>query len=683
MTTGHPPSSGDYDATTALSRFASPQDLERIAETRPDLHSILATNPSIPPRVRKILEQSDDAVVREVLARQAGHGAQAAQPAQPTQSPVPGDIGPMAPTMAVGTAAGTMGAPPQQPVPTSSGYAQAPQGYGGHQPGAPSAAPQGGSLQGPPPQGYGAAAPQGPQGPPPQVPQAAQPVAAAQAVAPQPDAQRYSAPSMQAAAQPLDQQTAMPPGVPSRGPSEHRVGLGQAYDSGQAYGAGQLAAPAYGTPMYAPPAQAPKKRRLLKVVAVVLPIILVLGAGGAAAWYFLGRSEAYLGSTYVTPSGAWANGADKAWSIDVDSYEDPYVFGDHLVIVDKGSDTLTAYSPLGDSMKEVWKTTIDDGDFSSSYGISSILLKWGDNTLVHKSTLIDLKTGKTSKAPWGESNPVVIVGDTAISCKESDKCTAWGANKKQKWSRKIAGTGSPFESLDMFNATFLVKDEQRYLALFNAVVNIDNGETLFLGGGSKADSDLVTWYFQDGWGTLELEEDSDSGSSSSADREYKVTVYDFKGKKQGGYRETLPAHESVVEEDKKLPTAEEHRTYFKDQDFSDASLTAKSNSDGCITRVKPKQGSSISVPEADTNSIFSGCPSVAKSSEDGRIVKLMVMNRGDANTITALINVKTGKEIKFSGIDLENDDTLIIAKPDLIIGYNKFDGKVIGFKPAS
>ena len=674
MTTGHSPSAGDYDATTALSRFASPRDLERIAKTRPDLHSILATNPSIPPRVREILEQSDDAVVREMLARQAGRGA---QPAPPTPSPVPSEIGPMAPTMAVQTVAGTTGVPPQQPVAGGSGYAQVAQGYGGHLPGAPGAAPQGGSLQGVSPQGYEAAAAQAAQGPLPQAPQASQPVA------PPPTAQPYSASSMQAAAQPLDQQTAMPPGVPSRVPSEYVLGHGQAYDSGQAYGPGQPVAPAYGTPIYAPPAQAPKKRRLLKVVAVVLPIILVLGAGGAAAWYFLGRSEVYLGSTYVTPSGAWANGADKAWSIDVDSYEDPYVFGDHLVIVDKGSDTLTAYSPLGDNMKEVWKTTIDDGDFSSSYGISSVLLKWGDNTLVHKSTLIDLKTGKTSKAPWGESNPVVIVGDTAISCKESDKCTAWGANKKQKWSRKIAGTGSPFESLDMFNATFLVKDEQRYLALFNAVVNIDNGETLFLGGGSKADSDLVTWYFQDGWGTLELEEDSDSGSSSSADREYKVTVYDFKGKKQGSYRETLPAHESVVEEDEKLPTAEEHRTFFKDQDFSDASLTAKSNSDGCITRLKPKQGSSISVPEADTSSVFSGCPSVAKSSEDGRVVKLMVMNRGDANTITALINVKTGKEIKFSGIDLKNDDTLIIAKPDLIIGYNKFDGKVIGFKPAS
>ena len=678
MTTGHSPSAGDYDATTALSRFASPRDLERIAETRPDLHSILATNPSIPPRVREILEQSDDAVVREVLARQAGRGAQSAQPAQ---SPVPGDIGPMAPTMAVRTAAGTAGAAPQQAASTSSGYAQVAQEYGGRQPGAPGPAPQGGSLQGVSPRGYGAAAPQGPQGPPPQVAQAAQTSAASQPVAPPPAGQGYSASSMQAAAQPLDQQTAMPPGVPSRVPSEY--GVGQAYDSGPAYGPGQPAAPAYGVPMYAPPAPVPKKHRLLKVVAIVLPIILVLGAGGAAAWYFLGRSEAYLGSTYVTPSGAWANGADKAWSFDVDPHEDPYVFGDHLVIVDKGSDTLTAYSPLGDNMKEAWKTTIDDGDFSSSYDASSVLLKWGENTLVHKSTLIDLKTGETSKAPWGESNPVLIVGDTAISCKESDKCTSWGANKKQKWSRKISGAGSRFESLDMFNATFLVKDKQRYLALFNAVINIDNGETLFLGGGSKIDSDLVTWYFQDGWGTLDMEGDSESGSSSSANREYKVTVYDFKGKKQGGYRETLPAHENVVEEDKKLPTAEEHRAYFKDQDFSDARLTAKSNSDGCITRIKPKQGSSINVPKADTNSIFSGCPSSAKSSEDGRIVKLMVMNRGDANTITALINVKTGKEIKFSGIDLENEDTLIIAKPDLIIGYNKFDGKVIGFKPGS
>ena len=678
MTTGHSPSSGDYDATTALSRFASPQDLERIAETRPDLHSILATNPSIPPRVREILEQSDDAVVQEVLARQAGRDA---QPAPPTPSPVPGDIGPMAPTMAVGTAAGTAWAPPQQAAPTSSGYAQVPQENGGHQLGASGAAPRGGALQGSSAQGYEAVEPQGPQGSPPQVSQVAQPVAAAQAVAPPPTAQPYSASAMQAAAQPVDQQTAMPPGVPSRVPSEY--GVGQVYDSGQAYGPEQPVAPAYGTPMYAPPVQAPKKRRLLKVVAVVLPIILVLGAGGAAAWYFLGRSEVYLGSTYVTPSNAWTKGADKAWSIDVASFEDPFVFGDHLLTVDKNTGEITAYGPLGDNIKEAWKTTIDDEDFTSSYDDSLALMQWGNNTLVYKSTLIDLKTGKTSKAPWGSSNSALIVGDTAIFCKESDKCTAWGADKKQKWSRTIAGTGRPFDSLTTYSTTFLVRDNQRYLALLNAIIDIDSGETRFLGGGSKADSDFITWYFQDGWGTLEAEDKSDSDSSSSADQEYKVTVYDFKGKKQGSYRQTLPSKETVVEEDKKLLTAEEHRTYFKDQDFSDASLTARSNSDGCVTRIKPKQGSSFSVPEADTNTISSGCPSVAKSSQDGSIVKLMILGKGDVNRISALMNVKTGKEIKFSGIDLENEDTLIIAKPDLIIGYNKFDGKVIGFKPAS
>ena len=680
MTTGHSPSAGDYDATTALSRFASPQDLERIAETRPDLHSILATNPSIPPRVREILEQSDDAVVREVLARQTGRGAQSAQPAQP---PVPGEIGPMAPTMAVGTAAGAAWAPPQQAASTSSGYAQVPQENGGHQLGASGAAPQGGSLHGSSAQGYGAVEPQGPQGSPPQVSQAAQPVAAAQAVAPPPTAQPYSASSMQAAAQPVDQQTAMPPGVPSRVPSEYVLGRGQAYDSGQASGPGQPVAPAYETPMYAPPAQAPKKRRLLKVVAVVLPIILVLGAGGAAAWYFLGRSEVYLGSTYVTPSNAWTKGADKAWSIDVASFEDPFVFGDHLLTVDKNTGEITAYGPLGDNIKEAWKTTIDDEDFTSSYDDSLALMQWGNNTLVYKSTLIDLKTGKTSKAPWGSSNSALIVGDTAIFCKESDKCTAWGADKKQKWSRTIAGAGRPFDSLTTYSTTFLVRDNQRYLALLNAIIDIDSGETRFLGGGSKADSDFITWYFQDGWGTLEAEDKSDSDSSSSADQEYKVTVYDFKGKKQGSYRQTLPSKETVVEEDKKLLTAEEHRTYFKDQDFSDASLTARSNSDGCVTRIKPKQGSSFSVPEADTNTISSGCPSVAKSSQDGSIVKLMILGKGDVNRISALMNVKTGKEIKFSGIDLENDDTLIMAKPDLVIGYNKFDGKVIGFKPAS
>jgi len=677
MTTGHSPSSGDYDATTALSRFASPQDLERIAETRPDLHSILATNPSLPPRARAILERSDDAVVQEVLARQAGRGAQPVPPAQP---PVPGELSPMAPTMAVGTE----GAPPQQPTPAGSGYAQVPQGYGGHQPGAPGTVPQGASLQGPAPQWNGSTAPQSPQGPPPQTAQAAQPVA------PPPAAEAYSAPSLQSAAQPMDQQTAMPPGVPSGAPSGY--GAGQAYDPGQVYGPSQPAAPAYGAPMYAPPAQAPRKRRLLKVVAVVLPIILVLGAGGVAAWYFLGRRDVSLASPFVSPSEAWTKGADKAWSADVAANKEPYVVGGHFLLLDKSDGTLTGYTPLGDNMKEAWQATLDDEDLTSISRPTPGFQTWGDNTLVYKSTLIDMKTGNVSSAPWEEEKSAIITGDIAISCNASDKCTAWDSPSKQKWTREIPGTGEMSSSTYYRNDSILTRGDQRYAWVYNAIINIDSGETLILGGGSKADPDLTSTFFKDGWGTFETKndkseaDDADIGSSSTT---YKVTMYDFNGKKQSSFTETLTVGERVVVGESELITAEEYRTYFKDQDYSKAKLTSKVNANGCITKLKPKDRKPISIQPPDNSSglsydwISPSCASVATSPQGSDIVRLATLGRGDINGITMLMNIKTGKEITFNGIDSKSGDSLIIAEPNLIVGYDKDDGKVIGFKPAS
>jgi len=689
MTTGHSPSSGDYDATTALSRFASPQDLERIAETRPDLHSILATNPSLPPRAREILERSDDAVVQEVLARQAGRGAQPVPLAQP---PVPGEVGPMAPTMAVGTVAGTMGAPPQQPTPAGSGYAQVPQGYGGHQLSAPGTVPQGASLQGPAPQWNGSTAPQSPQGPLPQAPQAAQASAASQPVAPPPAGQGYSAPSLQAAAQPVDQQTAMPPGVPSRVPSGYGVGQEQAYAPGQAYGPSQPDAQAYGPPMYAPQAQAPSKRRLLKVVAVVLPVILVLGVGGVAAWYFLGRRDVSLASPFVSPSEAWTKGADKAWSADVAANKEPYVVGGHFLLLDKSDGTLTGYTPLDDNMKEAWQANLDDEDLTSISRPTPGFQTWGDNTLVYKSTLIDMKTGNVSSAPWEEEKSAIITGDIAISCNTSDKCTAWDSPSKQKWTREIPGTGEMSSSTYYRNDSILTRGGQRYAWVYNAIINIDSGETLILGGGSKADPDLTSTFFKDGWGTFETKndkseaDDADIGSSSTT---YKVTMYDFNGKKQSSFTETLTVGERVVVGEDELITAEEYRTYFKDQDYSKADLTSKVNANGCITKLKPNKGKSISVPQPDDSSglsydsISPSCASVATSPQGSDIVRLATLGRGDINGITMLMNIKTGKEITFNGIDSKSGDSLIIAKPDLIVGYDKDDGKVIGFKPAS
>ena len=58
----------------------------------------------------------------------------------------------------------------------------------------------------------------------------------------------------------------------------------------------------------------------------------------------------------------------------------------------------------------------------------------------------------------------------------------------------------------------------------------------------------------------------------------------------------------------------------------------------------------------------------------------MILGKGDVNRISALMNVKTGKEIKFSGIDLENDDTLISPSLTSSSDTTRSNGKVNWFQ---
>ena len=268
-----------------------------------------------------------------------------------------------------------------------------------------------------------------------------------------------------------------------------------------------------------------------------------------------------------------------------------------------------------------------------------------------------------------------------------------GLPAKQKWTRKIPGTGKMSSKTYYRNDSTLTRGGRRYAWVYNAIINIDNGETLILGGGSKVDSDLTSTFFKDGWGTFEVKngesEADDTDSDSPWSTTYKVTIYDFTGKKRSSFTETITLGEQVVIGESELITAEEYRTYFKDQDYSKAKLTSKVNANGCITKLKPKDRKPISIQPPDNSSglsydwISPSCASVATSPQGSDIVRLATLGRGDINGLTMLMNIKTGEEITFNGIDWNNGDSLIIAKPDLIIGYNKFDGKVIGFKPAS
>ena len=304
-----------------------------------------------------------------------------------------------------------------------------------------------------------------------------------------------------------------------------------------------------------------------------------------------------------------------------------------------------------------------------------------------------MKTGKVSSAPWKEGKSAIIADNIAISCNSSDKCTAWDSPAKQKWTREIPGTGEMSSKTYYRNDSTLTRGGRRYAWVYNAIINIDNGETLILGGGSKVDSDLTSTFFKDGWGTFEIKngdsEADDTDSDSPWSTTYKVTIYDFTGKKRSSFTETITLGEQVVIGESELITAEEYRTYFKDQDYSKAKLTSKVNANGCITKLKPKDGKTISIQPPDNSSglsydwISPSCASVATSPQGSDMVRLATLGRGDINGLTMLMNIKTGEEITFNGIDWKNGDSLIIAKPDLIIGYNKFDGKVIGFKPGS
>ena len=127
----------------------------------------------------------------------------------------------------------------------------------------------------------------------------------------------------------------------------------------------------------------------------------------------------------------------------------------------------------------------------------------------------------------------------------------------------------------------------------------------------------------------------------------------------------------------------------KDKDYSKAVLTSSINESGYLTKLTPKKGKSIGVPQLEDGGGSAGgsdssrCPSGATTSQDGGVVKLTTWKHEDTNALLMLMNVKTGKEITFSGIDWKSGDSLVVAKPDLIISYDKDDGKVIGFKPAS
>ena len=152
-----------------------------------------------------------------------------------------------------------------------------------------------------------------------------------------------------------------------------------------------------------------------------------------AAWYFWSARDVYSSSQVIALSNSWSKGADQAWSADVPANLEPYVVGDHFLTFNRTDATLTGQTPLGRDMKKAWQITLNDENLTTNNASVPSFQTWGDNTIVYKSTLIDVRSGNISSTPWGDGNSALIASEIAIFCNSSDKCTAWDANQKQKW----------------------------------------------------------------------------------------------------------------------------------------------------------------------------------------------------------------------------------------------------------
>ena len=96
----------------------------------------------------------------------------------------------------------------------------------------------------------------------------------------------------------------------------------------------------------------------------------------------------------------------------------------------------------------------------------------------------------------------------------------------------------------------------------------------------------------------------------------------------------------------------------------------------------PKVGKSFTIPNLEKkkeNEAF--CASGATLSPKKKAVKLKAQAQVDPNAFLYLMDVKREKQVEFAGIFWERGDSLIVVKPDLIIGYMRDLGKARGYKP--
>lgn len=431
------------------------------------------------------------------------------------------------------------------------------------------------------------------------------------------------------------------------------------------------------------------------VLAAALVGVLVLATVIGVGWFLSAERRSARGAENRFPAAApdngWVNGAAVRWRTSIGTDREIITAGNHLVAIERSAvkdsnATLTGYTIGDEGATESWTQT---ADLSQGTLVDPEFLLWGESTLVHGTTLIDLNTGGTSSAPWDAQKPPLLAEDVIVNCDSTDTCRAWRQGSAEPlWSTQVSGasrhTDNNFPSL----LTTYVRRDNRYIILnMRHIINLDTGKEVELN--LPALEDYFISAASNGWAVAALTREHDDISH----------VYEFDidgGDSIDSYaiKAGLSNRGTAFIYKTSPRSLSDYRTLWRDGDFSEVLALGHGDSK-CTTSIEVLDGLTFDVPRAGTtgpnastvsaSSSQLGCPEISGfgTSPDQRTLRIVAQGRADANSFHFLYNLTTGEAVSFQGIDTTGNSQLELVRSDLALGYDPDDGEVYGFTPAN